>query len=278
MTDDSDRVRVGDRVTIYPRGTKKIWCADFWQDGDHKKQSLKTTNKKVAVERATKLAAELIGGTYQTPPPPMTVEQAADDYIAYLQTENRAKKTVVKYRGVLALFVEYLERNRATRLGQVTASHLDRFRAERKANRHQNTVYCESMIIKQLFKWARSRKLIADNPLTDVKLNKQPLEPKPGPTLKEVNDLLAAAGEPLRSQLAVLAFTGMRSGELQRLKPEDIDLAGGWVHIRSRPGAETKTRESRKVPVHPRLRAVLAALPAGRREWLFTAAPRATAL
>lgn len=81
------------------------------------------------------------------------------------------------------------------------------------------------------------------------------------------------ADEPLLGQLAVLAFTGMRAGEFQRLRPEDIDLAGEWVHIRSRPGAETKTRESRKVPVHPRLRAVLEALPRTRRPWLFTAAP-----
>lgn len=276
MTDDeADRVRVGDRVTIYPRGAKKIWCADFWQDGAHKKQSLKTTNKKVAVERATKLAADLIGGTFQAPLPSVTVKQAADDYIAHLRTENRAQKTVVKYRGVLGLFIAYLERNRATRLGQVTAGHLDRYRAERNATRHPKTVYCDGVIVKQLFKWAKSRKLVADNPLAEVRLNKPPLEPKAGPTLKEVNDLLAAAGEPLRDQLAVLAFTGMRSGELRRLKPGDVDLAGGWVHIRSRPGAETKTRASRKVPVHPRLRAVLAALPGGRREWLFTAAASA---
>jgi len=48
---------------------------------------------------------------------------------------------------------------------------------------------------------------------------------------------------------------------------------GGWVHIRSRRGAETKTRVSRKVPIHPRLRVFLAALPTTRRPWLFTAAP-----
>ena len=74
MPDESDRVRVGDRVTIYPRGAKKTWVADFWQDGAHKKQSLKTSNKKVAIERATKLAADLIGGTYQAPPPAVTVQ------------------------------------------------------------------------------------------------------------------------------------------------------------------------------------------------------------
>ena len=276
MTDDeSDRVRVGDRVTIYPRGTKKIWVADFWRDGGHKRQSLKTSNKKVAIERATKLAAELIGGTFQAPPPPVTVQQVVDDYITSLGTENRAHKTVVKYRGVFALFTGYLSRHKVTKLAQVTAAHFDRYRVERKATKHPKTVYCEGVIVKQLFKWARSRKLIADNPLADIKLNKPPLEPKAGPSLAQVDRALSAAEEPLRGRLAVLAFTGMRAGELQRLRPEDVDLAGGWVHIRSRPGAETKTRTSRKVPIHPRLRRVLEALPTGDRAWLFTAGPSA---
>lgn len=273
MSEESDRVRVGDRVTIYPRGSKKIWVADFWQDDEHKRRSLKTTNKKVAIERATKLASELIGGTYQAPPPSVTVQQAVDDYITSLETESRAHKTVVKYRGVFGLFVDYLARHKVTKLAQVTAAHFDRYRAERKETKHQKTVYCEGVIVKQLFKWAKARKLIIDNPLADIKLNKPPLEPKAGPSLKQVNSILSTAEEPLRSQLAVLAFTGMRAGELQRLRPEDVDLAGGWVHIVSRRGAETKTRTSRKVPIHTRLRTVLEALPSGRREWLFTAGP-----
>ena len=128
------------------------------------------------------------------------------------------------------------------------------------------------VIIKQLFKWAKSRKLIAENPLSEIKLNKHPMEPKAGPSLEQLNTILATADEPLRSELALLAFTGMRAGELQRLRPEDIDLLGGWVHIRSRPGAETKTRQSRRVPIHQRLRAVLLALPKTRRAWMFTAA------
>lgn len=71
----------------------------------------------------------------------------------------------------------------------------------------------------------------------------------------------------------MLAFAGMRVGELQRLRREDIDLAGGWVHVRSRPGAETKTRESRKVPVHPRLRAALERVPRSAGVWFFAAGP-----
>ncbi len=273
MSDEPNRIRIGERLTIFPRGGKKIWCADFWQDGMHRKVSLKTSNRKVAIERATKLAAELTGGTYHQPPKPINLKEVVESYLSYQKTEDRARRTLVKYRGTFKLFLAYLERHRITQLGQVTAGHFDRYRAMRKETRRPKTIYNESVIIKQLFKWSQSRKLLMENPLLGIKLNKPPTEPKEGPTLSQLNQILTSAEEPLRSHLAVLAFTGMRAGELQRLRPEDIDLIGGWVHVRSRLGAETKTRESRKVPIHPRLRVVLEGLPTTRRSWLFTAAP-----
>jgi integrase len=234
---------------------------------------LKTGNKKTAVERATKLAADLTHGTYSQPPKPTAMSQVSDDYIAFLQTEDRARKTITKYRGVLACFVQFLAKHRVVNLGQVTACHFDRFRSERKATRHRKTVYGESVIIKQIFKWAKTRKLIAENPLADIRLEKPPLEPKLGPSLEQVDAILAAANEPLRSHLYVLGFAGMRAGELQRLRVDDVDLANGWIHIISRRGTETKTRTSRKVPIHTRLKGVLEALPRTPRPWLFTAAP-----
>ena len=65
----------------------------------------------------------------------------------------------------------------------------------------------------------------------------------------------------------------MRSGELQRLRPEDVDLAENWIHIISREGAATKTGYSRKVEVHARLKPYLAAMTNRSRPWFFTAAP-----
>lgn len=273
IMDNPNRIRVGDRITIFPRGKKRIWCADFFQDNVHRRVSLKTSNKKTAVERATKIAADLTHGEYRQPPRPTSMTQVVDEYITFLRTEDRARKTIVKYRGVLDLFMKFLARQRVLNIGQVTASHFDRFRSERKAIRHRKTVYSESVIVKQLLKWAKSRKLIAENPLADIRLDKPPLEPKLGPSLDQVNAILRAADEPLKSLLAVLSFTGMRAGELQRLRQQDVDLENGWVHIVSRRGGETKTRKSRKVPIHPRLRAVLEALPKSPGQWLFTAAP-----
>ena len=100
-----------------------------------------------------------------------------------------------------------------------------------------------------------------------------PTERKIAPVIAQVNAILAAADGALKYWLLVLALTGMRVGELQRLRQEDVDLVGGWIHIRSRPGAETKTRDSRKIPIHPRLRRALEALPAHGHQWYFVAAP-----
>ena len=273
MNNDQERTRVGERLVIYPRGKKKIYIADFWQNGVHRKVSLKTRNKKIATERAIQIAAELYQGNFHAAPAVVAVSQAATDYVQSLQTDGRARKTTVKYTGVFKIFLEFLIRKRIHHLHQVTASHFDAWRAERRAIRHEKTVYSESVIVKQLFKWAMSRKLIADDPLVGIRLNKPNSEPKAGPSFEQVNAILTAADEPLKVWLFVLAFTGMRVGELQRLRMEDVDFAGNWIHIRSRRGAETKTRDSRKVPLHPRLRPELEKRPRSSQIWFFTAGP-----
>jgi integrase len=271
MNNHPERIRIGDQVTIYPRGKKKIWCADFWRDGRHCRQSLHTRNQKVALQRAMRLELDLAAGTFRQPPPPITVRQAANDYLQFLQTEGRAPKTLVKYRGILDTLVGFLTEHHAGRLAQFTPSLFDRFRTERKRDHHPKTMYTEGVVIKQFLKWAVSRKLLNENPIADFKLVKPALEPRGGPNLEQVDRILGDLDEPQRTAVAVLAFSGVRAGELQRLRPEDLDLAGNWLEIRSRPGAETKTRLSRKIPICARLRPLLETLPSRPRSWLFTA-------
>jgi integrase len=269
----SEPIRVGDRVTIYPRGKKGTYCADFWHNNKHHRQSLKTRNRKVAEQRAVQLANTLIEGTFKAPPPVMTIRQAVDLYIRYLETEGRARKTVVRYRGELFAFRDYLEGRHVARLGQLTVALFDDFRVERKKDHGPRSMFHEAVVIKQWLKWCVSRRWLPENPLASYKLSKPKLERRGGPSLDQVNQILKAAKEPTRTQLALLAFTGARSGEVQRLRPEDVDLDGGWIKVVSRPGAETKTRQSRKVPIHARLRPLLEAMSKRKRPWFFTARP-----
>src|SRR5580704_15025214 len=96
---ERDRIPVGERVTIYCRGKRNTWTADFFENGRHHRQSLKTTNKKIAIRRALVLDSKLTGGTYQPPAPATMITSAKQQYIAHLKAEGRASKTIVRYEG-----------------------------------------------------------------------------------------------------------------------------------------------------------------------------------
>jgi len=88
-------------------------------------------------------------------------------------------------------------------------------------------------------------------------LKKPPRKRRFVPSLTDVWQILLAASSQQKILFAMLAMTGMRSGELRNLRTEDIDWKGNWIAIVSRPGLETKTRASRKVPLHPVLRSLV---------------------
>lgn len=52
-----------------------------------------------------------------------------------------------------------------------------------------------------------------------------------------------------------------------------MDLKANWIRVVSRPGAETKNGDSRKTPIHPRLREVLDRLPKKKAGFFFNALP-----
>jgi integrase len=269
MPDKNNRVRVSDRVVIYPRGKKGIYLAEFWYAGAHRRKSLKTANQKIARERALQIAADLSAGEYRSAPTPVTVEQVIRDFLATLPANRASAETIRRYGIVLDKVRVFLTKIGVNRLSQLTLHHVDRYRAERAAVCQPTSLHLESRLIKQVLRWAHDRDLIRDNPLAKARYPRLPARTQACPTLVEVRRILAAACGPLRLQLLVLTYTGMRSGELRRLRREDVDLEHGWIYIRSRPGAETKTREDRKVPIHPTLREALA----GERSsgpWAFT--------
>lgn|GEM_PF-790572 len=272
MREANGRIRVTDGLSVVPRGKKKTYVADYWCDGRHCRRSLKTSNKKVAEERAIQLAAELARGTLRQIPKPLGIREAGEQYGKSLVSDARAPRTLGKYKAAIRELASFLEPSRVTKIAQITPAHIDAWRAEQLETRDPATVYDKAVTVMQLCKWAASRKLILENPLAGMKLHRPPKKHKPCPTSAQVEALLAAAEPPLKQWLTILAFTGMRVGELQRLATEDVDLADGWIHIRSRPGAQTKTGQSRKVPIHPRVRSTLESRPKPASGWYFTAA------
>ena len=150
---------------------------------------------------------------------------------------------------------------------------VDQYRAERKKVLAPKSMRNEAVLLKSFLKWCKQRRLLVHNPMEDMTFKKPLTRSKGGPSLEQIDGLLAEVSDRRLIQFAMLAFTGMRSGELERLKPEDIDLEGNWIHVVSRDGAETKTGHSRKVPIHSRLLPYLSRMPTRMRPWFFTANP-----
>jgi integrase len=270
MSNARERIPVGDRVVVTTRGKKKTYCAEFSTHGVHRRLSLKTGNRKVAVERATKLAAEIVDGRFATTKvKSIAIEEAWEEFRAVKQSEGITMGSILKYRAIKNQFFAYLKTLRVTRLDQITALHFDRYRAARSKCRSAKTVTDDAIFIRELLRWAKSRKLLAENPLAELRVSKPPLVPKTSPTLEQLLTILKAAPLLLRNQLAVLAFTGMRVGELRRLRSEDVDQIGKWVHIVSREGARTKNGKSRKVPMHQALLPIFAELISSGRPLVF---------
>ncbi|KKM01931.1 hypothetical protein LCGC14_1789500 [marine sediment metagenome] len=265
---DRERIPVGDRVVICRRGRKQIYNAEFSEGGVHRRKSLRTSSKKVAMKRATELAAQLETGEFK-PTPRTKIRRAVAAYIAFLVAKDRARKTIVRYRGELNTFADFAEANNVYRLDQITASVFDKYRAHRGKDHKPATIYHESVIVKQLLKWSRRRDLIKVNPIVDYELEKPKREGKSALTLKQVNTILSECTPRQRRMIAMLAFTGMRVSSLQAQRLEWIE----WNIGRMKYHDVKKRQIVENMPIHQRLAAELASLTEGDQELLFTAAP-----
>ena len=81
-------------------------------------------------------------------------------------------------------------------------------------------------------------------------------------TKEEIEAMHAAALDPfarddIASIVLVAAYTGMRQGELLKLRVKDIDLGTQQIYIGGRDGFETKGKNFRTVPIHGRIQQVI---------------------
>jgi hypothetical protein len=110
-------------------------------------------------------------------------------------------RQVLKHRADLDL----AGRRRVSRISGVDLNLVDAYRNERSREAAPKTVHTETVVIKQLVNSAVSRELLPTNPLKGLKLKKPRLRPQPCWTREEVDRILSASWEPLRSQLTILA-------------------------------------------------------------------------
>ena len=264
---------IGDVVRIFLKGS--VWWANYQANRRQRRQSLHTTSKKEARRRALLLEADILRGKLPHEGHAGNISSTVEAYRSYLKAEKRAPKTLVKYNAVLDRVNELAARLQRKSMGGIDLQFIDAYRKERTdAEAAPKTIYNETMIIRQLVNFAKSRRLVVTDPLAGLRLR----EPKPAPqpcwTQNEVERILAAAGQPYQPALTILADTGLRVGELKHLTWDDVDYSNNVLHVRPKDGWKPKTGDRRAVPMSPRVRALLEGLPQHSDSmWVVTAPP-----
>lgn len=243
----------------------KPYWAEYFANVKQHQEPLGTSNKAAAVRAAYALAERLEQGQQRIRDSRRTIHELADAYHEYCKGRGRARKTPVKYAGQLERFKKWCESEGIRRARTFSPDDLFAYRAY-LSEQHRLTdksIYNETIVIKQLFKWATRHGYLSRNLLEPIRFEKVKSPKQPCFTIEQVELLISNAEGWAVPMFAMLAFTGMRIGELQQLQWEDVDLDSNIIHVhRGGSGDRPKDKEDRFIPVHTRkLKPILRCLP-----------------
>ena len=260
------REKVGVNVTILRRG--KVWWAEYYRNGEQRRQSLRTRSKKQAKVEAVRLDNSLLSGEHAKPKNVLRLDGAVPEYLNYLRTEGRRPSTITRYEPELRRFVKFAECKGVKMLDEVTVRLVDQYRAWRQPQVRPKTLHHETVVVRQLVNHFLARGAIDTDPLRGLRVKKPRPRRQPVYSIEDVENILRVAEPAWRPVFAALAFTGMRFGELSHITWDDVDIVRKWLHIRAKDGWLPKNGKERKVPLSDEALAVFKEMPRNGR-WVF---------
>lgn len=203
-------------------------------------------------------------------PGPVHFSALVAEFTAY-ELPTLAEGTRISYGNSFKAFAAYF----VTKLGDplvrdVRRSHVATFLEWRRTYRvgdetgtagvSLHTVARDRRVLHRLFNYGIMKDHLDANPCQMVRAPKADPRNPPILTDAQLEALLkAAAPRPmLHTFITLLAETGVRAySEALQLQWTDVDLAGGFLNLRSEPGQRTKSGKARSVPLTARLKATL---------------------
>jgi integrase len=234
---------------VYKRGNS--WYIDFYYGGKRYTESVGPVTKSIAKEKLVLKKREVIQGEYKSKPKgkvPFT--KFRDQYLAYSKGNKRPKSSL---RDECSL--KHLEKFFGSKaLAEISPFLVERYKLKRKEEGAQPaTINRELGCLRNMFnmaiKWGRAQA----NPVREVKFLKEPKEK--GRILteeEEIRLLNTVRTEPKQSHLEPIIITalntGMRKGEILRLKWSDVDFRARVITVEG-----AKSGEIRKIPMNRKL-------------------------
>jgi integrase len=264
-------IRVRHRHTC-PAGTGgRCSCQptyEAWAYSPRERRKIRRSFPTLAAARAWRLDAQtaIRGGTLRTTTQ-TTLRDAAAAFLAGAHAGSIRTRSGDRYKpSALRSYEAALERL-LPELGSARLSHIQRFDLQDLADRlladglSPSTIRNLLMPLRVIFRRAVARGEVSLNPTTGLELPTARGQRDRVASPEEARRLIAALPLADRALWATALYAGLRRGELQALRWENVDLAGGTIHVerawdeKSRVYIEPKSRAgTRRVPIAALLR------------------------
>ena len=262
-------------MAIFRRGN--VWWYDFRFRGVRIRESTRASARGDALQAEALRKAELIKGTswVKTPEVPLRfADFAYGEFAIWCASEHSSRpSTHARYMRSIKALEEFFG-NRT--LNVIDSGSVEKYKLYRRRQRRKNardgrrvspaSVNRDLAVLRILFNYAVRLGKAQKNPVQGVRFFREENRHLRVLSPKEEFRYLEAASPLLRDVAVVMLETGMRPGEVCRLRAEDVDSDRKSVFVR-----EGKTANARRhIPLTGRAFRVLAQrVQEARTEWLF---------
>jgi integrase len=231
-------------MAVYKKG--KNWYIDYYVKGRRTRRKIGPSKKlaqQVLQDVHVKMAKGEYLGVYDEKKIPF--EEFSQHYLAYSKT-NKAWSTYQNRDRISVAHLDSMCKGRY--LFEITPQMLEKYKAERLEKVSPATVNRELACLKHMYTKAIEWGYVKANPVKTVKLLKEPPGRLRYLRVDEVEKLLQACIDYLRSIVICALNTGMRKGEILALRWKDVDLNNHNLTVK-----KTKNNEIRVIPINQTL-------------------------
>jgi len=242
--------------------TTRTYSAEYCLDGQRCYEALKTTNEQCAIRRAHEMVSRIERGDGRPVLRRDLIPEVVRAYLEMQSARGRAPTTLTKYTHVLATFAAWCIVSFGRPAAVFTEQDFWRWHKSMMDEGYSAKTRADrAVIVKQVFKWAARARLIPSNPLAECSVPDPPPTSQPCLTPDQMARLLGAANGHEGAMFWVMAYAGLRFGEVRDLMWRAVVMppdGPGFILVeRGGSNGTTKGRRGRRIPLHPELRKVL---------------------
>jgi site-specific recombinase XerD len=249
-------------VGIYLRG--KTYWARWCAEGVQRRRSLGTSDRRQAEQKY----AELVRSS-------LSVREILRRWFEYQKVRCK-RRSLPTYRIIKKRFSLAWGDLRPAELTTLVVEEFQETALQ--VGLSPRTINNQIQLALPAIKWAHDRGLIDTGPPKWKRLRVNSIHARRYLTGEEITRLLRTVREPRWQRLEVVVmlalYAGLRQQEIAWLTWQDVDLAEGWIHVRSKRGWSPKSASSeRSVPMADELRNYLSTTPRTCSTWVAPQSP-----